>query len=51
MEDLKQKYELYIRAIRKETNQLFNQIMTMIQHNPKLTQIKPEALLNENFGQ
>jgi hypothetical protein len=51
MEAMKQKYELDMRAIRKETNQRFNQIMVIIQHSPKLTQIKPEALLNENFSQ
>jgi integrase len=27
-----------------------SQILTMIQHNPKLTQIKPEALMKKNFG-
>jgi hypothetical protein len=48
---MKQKYEQDIQAIRDETNQRFSQIISMIQHNPKLTQIKPEALLNENFSQ
>jgi len=51
MEAMKQKYELDMRVIRKETNQRFNQIMVIIQHSQKLTQIKPEALLNENFSQ
>jgi integrase len=48
MRAMKEKYELDIQAIREETNQRFSQIMSMIQHNPKLAQVKPEALLNGN---
>ena len=44
MDALKGKYESEIQTIRDETNQKFNQIWTMIQHNPKLAFIKPEAL-------
>ena len=49
MQAMKQKYEQDIQAIREETNQRFNQIISMIQHNPKLTQVKPDALLKKNF--
>jgi hypothetical protein len=45
IKDLKEKLE----AVHEEQNQKFNQIMTMIQHNPKLALIKPEALANKNL--
>ena len=45
---MKQKYDHDLQAMREETNQRFSQIMSMIQHNPKLTQIKPEALLKKS---
>jgi integrase len=44
---MKEKYESELQAIRDETNQKFNQIMTMIQYNPKLANIKPEVLLHK----
>ena len=44
MRVIKEKYERDIQAIRDETNQRFNQIISIIQHNPKLAQVKPEAL-------
>jgi integrase len=50
MQAMKQKYEQDIQTIREETNQRFNQIMSMIQHNPKLTQVKPDALLKKNIS-
>lgn len=39
--DLKKKLE----AVQEEQNQKFNQLMVLIQKNPKLANIKPEALL------
>lgn len=48
MQAMKERYEQEIQAIREETNQRFSQIMSMIQHNPKLAQIKPEALATKN---
>jgi hypothetical protein len=33
-----------MKAMREEMNQQFSQIMSMIQQNPKLVQIKPEVL-------
>jgi hypothetical protein len=42
---LKEKYSQDISAIREQMNQQFSQIMSMIQQNPKLAQIKPEVLL------
>ncbi|MGC2432117.1 MAG: hypothetical protein WA393_13850 [Nitrososphaeraceae archaeon] len=51
MQAMKQKYDHDLQAIREETNQRFSQIMSMIQHNPKLTQVKPEILMKKNLGQ
>ena len=41
---MEQKHEHDMKAMREEMNQQFSQIMSMIQHNPKLAQVKPEAL-------
>jgi integrase/recombinase XerD len=41
---LKEKYEEEMNAMRKEVNQQFTQIMSMIQQNPQLAHIKPDAL-------
>jgi hypothetical protein len=47
MQAMKQKYDHDLQAIREETNQRFSQIMSMIQHNPKLAHVKPEALITK----
>ena len=47
MQAMKQKYDQDLQAIREETNQRFSQIMSMIQHNPKLAHVKPEALASK----
>ena len=49
MQAIKEKYEQDIQVIRDETNQRFSQIMSMIQHNPKLAQVKPELLINKKL--
>ena len=41
---IKEKHEQEMKIIRKEMNQQFSQIMSMIQQNPQLAQVKPEAL-------
>ncbi|MDQ6668184.1 MAG: tyrosine-type recombinase/integrase [Thermoproteota archaeon] len=41
---MQQKYEQDMKAIREEMNQQFSQIMSLIQQNPKLAQVKPEIL-------
>ena len=46
LKELKEKYELDLKAVREETSQKFNQIIAMIQQNPRLAQIKPEVLSN-----
>jgi hypothetical protein len=46
---LQQKHEQDMRVMREEMNQQFNQIMSMIQQNPKLAQIKPEVLPNKKM--
>jgi hypothetical protein len=49
MRAMKEKYEQDLQTMREETNQRFNQIISMIQHNPKLAQVKPESLLNKKL--
>jgi len=49
MRAVKEKYEQDLQTMREETNQRFNQIMSMIQHNPKLAQVKPESLMNKRI--
>jgi ribosomal protein L40E len=44
VQGMAEKYEQEIKAIREEMNQQFSQIMSMIQQNPKLAQVKPEIL-------
>jgi len=41
---MQQKHEQDMKAIREEMNQQFSQIMSMIQQNPILAQVKPEVL-------
>ena len=41
---LQEKYQQDMKVMREEMNQQLNQIISMIQENPKLSQIKPEAL-------
>ena len=45
---LKEKYEKDMKTMREETNQQFAQVMSMIQQNPQLAQIKPEVLTKKN---
>jgi integrase len=49
MRAMKEKYEHDIQTMREETNQRFNQIISMIQQNPKLAQVKLESLLNKKL--
>lgn len=44
--DLKKKLE----AVQEEQNQKFNQLMVLIQKNPKLANIKPEVLATKNLS-
>ena len=41
--------KLSITSIREEMNQQFTQIISMIQQNPKLAQIKPDALAKKKI--
>jgi integrase/recombinase XerD len=47
--ELKDKYEQDMKSMREEMNQQFTQIMSMIQQNPQLAHIKPEALTNKKL--
>ena len=44
IQSMKENYEHELQIIREETDQKFSQIMTLIQHNPKLAKIKPQVL-------
>jgi len=44
VKELKAKYEQDMKAMRDEMNQQFSQIISIIQQNPKLAQVKPEVL-------
>ena len=41
---LQDKYEQDMKAMREEMNQQFKKIMSMVQKDPLLAQVKPEAL-------
>ena len=47
LENENRNLKLSITSIREEMNQQFSHIMSMIQQNPKLAQIKPEALVKK----
>jgi hypothetical protein len=44
---MQQKHERDMEAMREEMNKQFNQIMSVIQQNPKLAQIKPKVLTDK----
>jgi integrase/recombinase XerD len=44
---LQQRYEQDIKSMGEEMNLQFSQIISMIQENPKLAQVKPEALIKK----
>ena len=44
---IQQKHEQDMEAMREEMNQRFIQIMSVIQQNPKLAQIKPKVLTDK----
>jgi integrase/recombinase XerD len=47
---LKEKYEQDVKSMREEMNHQFSSIMSIIQQNPKLAQIKPEALTKKKIN-
>jgi hypothetical protein len=46
LNDLKHSYENDMKSIRDSMKEQFTKIFAMIQQNPKLSQVKPEILLN-----
>jgi predicted glycoside hydrolase/deacetylase ChbG (UPF0249 family) len=46
---LKEKYSQDIKDIREQMNQQLSQIMSMIQQNPTLANVKPEALVKKEM--
>jgi hypothetical protein len=49
IQEIQQKYEQDMKSMREEMNQQFSQIMSMIQQNPTLANIKPEALVKKEL--
>jgi integrase/recombinase XerD len=49
VKELKARYEEDMKAMRDEMNQQFSQIMSMIQQNPQLARVKPEALTTKTI--
>jgi integrase/recombinase XerD len=45
---LKDKYEQDMKSMREEMNKQFGQIMSLIQQNPQLAQVKPGVLLQKH---
>jgi hypothetical protein len=50
VEILKEKYEQDMKSMREEMNHQFSSIMSIIQQNPKLAQVKPEALTKKKIN-
>jgi hypothetical protein len=48
---IEDKYEQEMKIMREEMNLQFNKIMSIIQQNPNLLQVKPEALINKSVQQ
>jgi integrase len=44
---MRSKHEHEMKTMREEMSKHFSQIMSMIQHNPKLAQVKPEILIKK----
>jgi integrase/recombinase XerD len=49
VKELKQKYEQDMKTMREEMNQQFTQVMSLIQRNPQLAQVKPESLAKKEL--
>lgn len=49
VKELKEKYEKDMMTIGQEMNQQFAQVMSLIQQNPQLAQIKPESLAKKEL--
>jgi hypothetical protein len=45
---LKEKYEQDMKSMREDMNKQFGQVMEMIQQNPTLANVKPEALIGKH---
>jgi integrase/recombinase XerD len=49
VQKLQEKYTKDMKAMREDMNQQFSQILSIIQQNPRLANVKPEALANKRF--
>jgi integrase len=50
VQKLQQKYEQDMKTMREEMNQQFKNIMMMVQKNPILSQVKPDALVRKKLS-
>jgi hypothetical protein len=46
---MKESHKQDMKAMREEMNQQFSEIMSMIQQNPKLAQVKPAVLVGKTI--
>ena len=49
LQALKDRHEQEMKTMREEMNKQFDQVMSLIQQNPQLAQIKPEALTKKKL--
>jgi hypothetical protein len=47
---MKEKYEQDMKTMREEMNQQFKKIMSMVQKNPILSHVKPDALVRKELS-
>jgi hypothetical protein len=47
---IEEKYQQDMKAMREEMNQQFTQMMSLIQQNPRVAQVKPQVLLKKMVG-
>jgi hypothetical protein len=50
IEIMKKRHKEEMDCMREEMNQRFNNVITMIQQNPVLAQVKPESLIQKRLG-
>jgi integrase/recombinase XerD len=49
LQAIEQKHQEDMELLRNEMNQQFSQILSIIQQNPMLAYVKPDALVNKRF--
>ncbi len=49
VKELREKYEQEMKTIREEMNKQFSQVLSLVQQNPQLAQVKPESLAKKEL--